>query len=288
MKFGVNTFLWSAAFTAEHFPKLKTIRDYGFDGVEVSLFKPEEFPANEIRRALEENGLECTVCSVLLPGFSLISPDENIRRTTIHHLSACIEKTAEAGAKIIAGPLYHPVGSFSGIRRTESEWTNAVCGYRELAPVLERNRVHLCIEPLNRFETYFLNTTADAVRLCDEVNHPYVGILWDTFHANIEEKNLHDSLVSAARHLKHVHTCENDRGTPGSGHVDWNGVFRALTEIGYDGWLTIESFGFSLGELSAAAAIWRDLAPTSDEIASAGVRFLKQRAQASESTGNHV
>lgn len=281
MKFGVNTFLWSAAFTAEHFPKLKTIREYGFDGVEVSLFKPEEFPANEIRRAAEENGLECTVCSVLLPGFSLISPDEDVRRTTIRHMSACIEKTAEAGAKIIAGPLYHPVGAFSGLRRTDAEWANAVRGYRELAPALERNQVQLCIEPLNRFETYFLNTTADGVRLCDEVNHPNVGILWDTFHSNIEEKDLHDSLVSAKRYVKHIHTCENDRGTPGTGHVDWQGVFRAIDEIGYDGWLTIESFGFSLGELSAAAAIWRDLAPTSDEIASDGVRFLKQRVAAS-------
>jgi D-psicose/D-tagatose/L-ribulose 3-epimerase len=277
MRFGVNTFLWTAAFTPEHFPKLKAIRDYGFDGVEVSLFKPEEFPAMDIRRAVEENGLACTVCCVLLPGFSLISPDEEVRRRTIRHLSACVEKTADAGAQIIAGPLYHPVGTFSGGRRTEAEWNNAVRAYNELAPVLERNHVQLCIEPLNRFETYFLNTTADALRLCDEVNHPNIGILWDTFHANIEEKDLHDSLVGAKRHLKHVHTCENDRGTPGSGHVDWRGVFSALHEIGYDGWLTIESFGFSLGELSAAAAIWRDLAPTSDEIASLGIRFLKER-----------
>jgi D-psicose/D-tagatose/L-ribulose 3-epimerase len=217
------------------------------------------------------------VCSVLLPGFSLISDDEAIRRRTIQHLNTCIEKTAEAGAQIIAGPLYHPVGSFSGTRRTDEEWRNAVQSYRELTPALERNRVQLCIEPLNRFETYFLNTTADAVRLCDEVNHANVGILWDTFHANIEEKNLHDALAEAKRHVKHVHACENDRGTPGSGHVDWNGVFRAVDEIGYDGWLTIESFGFSLGELSAAAAIWRDLASTTEEIASDGLKFLKQQ-----------
>jgi D-psicose/D-tagatose/L-ribulose 3-epimerase len=280
MKFGVNTFLWTAAFTREHFPKLKAIREYGFDGVEVSLFKPDEFPAAEIRHAVEENGLGCTVCSVLLPGFSLISPDEDIRRKTIRHLSACIEKTAEAGAQIIAGPLYHPVGAFSGRRRNEAEWTNAVNGYRALAPVLERNHVQLCIEPLNRFETYFLNTTADAVRLCDEVDHPNVGILWDTFHANIEEKNLGDALFGARRHLKHVHTCENDRGTPGSGHVDWDEVLGAVRELEYDGWLTIESFGFSLGELSSAAAIWRDLAPSVDEIASEGLRFLKQRTSA--------
>ena len=110
------------------------------------------------------------------------------------------------------------------------------------------------------------------------MSHPNVGLLIDTFHSNIEEKNVPDAYRTAARHLKHVHTCENDRGTPGSGHVDWTGVFKALREIGYDGNLTIESFGFSLGGISAAASIWRDLAPTPDSIAIEGVRFLKQMA----------
>ena len=150
-------------------------------------------------------------------------------------------------------------------------------GYQELGPVLDEYRVELCIEPLNRFETFFLNTTADAVALCAAVDHPRVGILWDTFHANIEEKHPAAALASTSRYLKHVHTCENDRGTPGSGHVDWPGVFGALRQIGYNGWLTIESFGFTLGDLSAAAAIWRDLEDTPEEIAWRGVEFLKQQ-----------
>ena len=137
------------------------------------------------------------------------------------------------------------VGSFSGVRRTSDEWNRAVEGYRELGPVLASHNVQLAIEPLNRFETYFLNTTVDAVALCDEVAHPNAGILWDTFHANIEEKHIGDSLLQAGPHLKHVHTCENDRGIPGSGHVEWNSVFAALRDLKYDGWLTIESFGFA-------------------------------------------
>jgi D-psicose/D-tagatose/L-ribulose 3-epimerase len=280
MRYGINTFIWTGEFGLEHLPKLETARQMGFDGVEIPFFMPDIFPASAIRKELERQNLDCTVCSVLLPGLSLISPDESVRRKTIDHVTACVEKTAELGARIIAGPLYHPVGSFSGGRRTETEWHNAVASYRELAPVLERTGVQLCIEPLNRFETYFLNTTEDAVRLCDEVGHPNVGILWDTFHANIEEKLLYPALLKAGRHLKHVHTCENDRGTPGTGHVDWDGVFRALNELQYDGWLTIESFGFSIGQISAAASIWRDLAATPDTIASEGVGFLKKHFQA--------
>jgi D-psicose/D-tagatose/L-ribulose 3-epimerase len=275
MRFGVNTFLWTAKFTDRNFHLLPTIRDHGFDGIEVSLFHPQEFLATKIRHALSEYGLGCTVCSVLPNGMSLICDDSDIRRKARSHMSDCVQVTAEAGADLIAGPLYAPVGYLPGRRRTQDEWKRAIDAYQELGPVLEKNGIHLCIEPLNRFETYFLNTTADAIRLCEEVSHPNVGILWDTFHANIEEKDLKQALLSTGRHLKHVHTCENDRGAPGSGHVDWEGVFAALGQLQYDRWLTIESFGFALGELSSAASIWRDLAQTPEDIAWEGVEFLK-------------
>jgi D-psicose/D-tagatose/L-ribulose 3-epimerase len=277
MKFGVNTFLWSASFGLEQFHLLPFIREQGFDGVEVPLIHPEAFPAAAIRRALEDNGLACTVCSILPRELSVISDDAEIRRRARSHLAACIRACAEAGASLIAGPLYSPVGYLPGRRRTAAEWDRAVETWQELAPVLASSRVELCLEPLNRFETYFLNTTADAIRLCDEIGHPSVGILWDTFHANIEEKNLPDALRACGRHLKHVHTSENDRGTPGTGHIDWRGVFSALDDLRYNGWLTIESFGFALGELSAAASIWRDLASSPNEICCEGVRFLKSR-----------
>ncbi len=116
----------------------------------------------------------------------------------------------------------------------------------------------LAIELLNRFETYFLNTAADAAALCDQVGHPNVGILFDTFRANIEEKDIAAGYITLGKHLKHVHTCENDHGTPGSGHVEWSAVFPALRDLDYDGWLVIESFSFALGDLSAAACLWRD------------------------------
>lgn len=276
MKFGVHSFIWTADFSPADFALLPRIKEGGFDGVELPLFEPRTYPAAEIRKGLEEHGLTCTFSVVIPAGMSLIADDGAVRVRTREYLARCIEKVAETGAKLIVGPMYSPVGYISGSRRTEEEWKRAVEGFRSLAPMLESCDVTMALEPINRFETYFLNTAADVARLCEEVGSPRVGALIDTFHANIEEKDVAAAFKIAGKHLKHVHTCENDRGTPGTGHVPWKEVFAALKELRYDGWLTIESFGFSIGGISAAASIWRDLAATPDEIAFEGVKFLKK------------
>ncbi len=276
MKFGVNTFIWSESFDRSNLPLLPKVKSWGFDGVEVPLFRAAEFAAADIRKGLEENGLECTVCSVLLPGFSLISDDASVRKKTVTHMQELIKAASEAGAKVIAGPLYSPVGYLPGRRRTADEWKWAVEGHQAVGETLTRHGVTMAIEPLNRFETFFLNTASDAAKLCAEINHPNVGVLFDTFHANIEEKDIGAGYRTVGRHLKHVHTCENDRGIPGSGHVEWPSVFAALRDVKYDGWLTIESFGFALPNLSAAAAIWRDIEKSPESIASEGVKFQRK------------
>jgi D-psicose/D-tagatose/L-ribulose 3-epimerase len=276
MKFGVNTFIWTANFDRSNLRLLPQLKAGGFDGVEVPLFRPSEFATADIAKGLADNGLECTICSVLTGGLSIISEDAAVRRQTRVHMEDCVKTAADVGAKIMAGPLYSPVGYLSGRRRTADEWKWAVDCYQSLGPVLQRYGVTIAIEPLNRFETYFLNTAQDAAALCDQIGHPNVGVLFDTFHANIEEKDIAQGYRTVGRHLKHVHTCENDRGIPGTGHVEWKSVFQALRDLKYDGWLTIESFGFALGELSAAASIWRDIAPTPESIAYEGVKFLRK------------
>jgi D-psicose/D-tagatose/L-ribulose 3-epimerase len=175
------------------------------------------------------------------------------------------------------GPFCAPVGQLLGRRRTEDEWKRAVEGLESLGDTLEACDVTLTVEPLNRFETYFLNTAADGARLADDVAHPKVGIAFDTFHGNIEEKNLGDAVRTLGGRLKHVHACENDRGIPGSGHIEWREVAGSLREIGYNGWVVIESFGSNIPEIAAAACIWRDLAPSSEAIAADGLRFLKSQ-----------
>lgn len=277
MKFGVNTFIWSDTFSREQIPLLARIKEAGFDGVEAPLFSPTAFDDPGVRRALADSGLDCTVCSVLPPGSSLVSDDCETRAKTLDHMRACIRTCNEIGAKTMAGPLYSPVGYLPGRRRTADEWKRAVEAYRALTPDLEAASVTVAIEPLNRYETFFLNTAADAVALCEEINHGNVGVLFDTYHANIEEKDIAAAIRAVGRHLKHFHSCENDRGIPGSGHIDWTAVIEAVRDVGYDRWFVIESFGFALGSLSAAASIWRDLAPQAEDIAFKGLHFLKQR-----------
>jgi D-psicose/D-tagatose/L-ribulose 3-epimerase len=278
MKYGINTLLWGAAVGPDDFDRLPAIREAGFDGIEVPIFAPGAFPAAALRRALADAGLECTAVSIIPAGLGLVSADDRVRQQAEDHVAAVLACCAEAGIRLLSGPLYSPVGYLPGRRREPDEWRRTVESWQRLAPTAAAAGVAIGIEPLNRFETYFLNTAADGAAFCDAVGHPSVGLLVDTFHANIEEKTIGEALRTAGRHLKHVHTCENDRGVPGSGHVAWQECFAALAALGYNGWLTIESFGFALGEISAAAAIWRDLAPTPEAIAFDGLRFLRQLA----------
>ena len=275
MKFGVNTMIWSGAYDGQVQGLLASIKERGFDGIEIPLFRLDGFDAAAVRRDTKAAGLECTVASAFIRELSPISDDAGVRSKAIDHLKGLINASAECGAKVLCGPMYSPVGYLPGRRRTAEEWKRAVAALQAVGDTLAATGVTLAVEPLNRFETYFLNTAEDAARLCDEVAHPNVGILFDTFHANIEEKHVGPAIRSVAKHLRHVHTCENDRGIPGSGHVEWAAAFEALREVKYDGWLTIESFGFNIGDISAAAAIWRDIEKTPDSIGFDGLAFLK-------------
>lgn len=277
MRFGVNTFIWAARFDPALIP-LEAIKRHGADGIEVPIFLPDDFDVAGIRNAQRDFDLECTVASVNPPGINPISNDPEVRSRSIEHWKRVIGAVARAGASVLVGPLYAPVGYLTGLRRTAGEWCWAIEFFHALDPALRDSGVTIAVEPLNRFETYFLNTAADTISLVEQIGSPSVGILFDTFHANLEEKDLAAACRRCGPHLKHVHTCENDRGVPGTGHVDWAGLFSALRSIGYDGWLTIESFNSTIKELAAATAIWRDLAPRQDDIAFQGLAFLRRMA----------
>jgi len=278
MKIGINTFIWAAQFEKEHLPLLATIKEKGFDCVELTRFNWDGFPADEIRTELQRLNLPVTFCTAFgNKDVSLVAPTSAGREEGRTTLKRAIESVAKIGCRMLVGPFHSPVGYLPGRRRTEEEWRWEVEALRELGDHAAKHGVTLAVEPLNRFESYFLNTAADAARLCSEVNHPNVGILYDTFHANIEEKDQGDAIRTVAKHLVHVHSCENDRGTPGSGHIEWNKVFPALHEIHYQGYLVIESFGFAIKEIAAAACIWRDLAATPEAIAWDGLTFLRKQ-----------
>ena len=275
MKLGVNTFIWTSEFTRANLDLLPRIREAGFDGVELPVAQPATFPTADVRRALDANDLGCTVCSVILQDYSLVDDDAGVRRRTQQHVRDVVRVAADLGTSLLNGPLYAPVGYLPGRRRTDDEWQRAIEGYQALTDDLDAHGMTLAIEPLNRFETYFLNTASDAKALCDAVGHQRVGAAFDTFHANIEEKDVAAACRLLGGHLKHVQASENDRGTPGSGHVDWKGLFAVLGELGYDEWVTIESFGPNLGAFSSAVCIWRDIEPDVESIAFDGLRFLR-------------
>ena len=274
MKFAASALLWTPFFGEPHFHLLPAIREHGFDGFEVAFFEPLKIDAPGIRRAIENCGLEPLACNLLPAGLSPTSGDAEVRRRTRRHFLDCIRISAEMGAKCLGGPVYAPVGYLPGRRRTADEWNWAVECFQSLGDTLDEYGVTLAIEPLNRFETYFLNTAADAISLAIAIGHTRIGVLLDTFHTNIEEKDVAAAFRCAGAHLKHIQACENDRGIPGTGHVDFAGIARALDEIGYTGWITIESLG-AWSELASAAAIWRDLAPSPEAIAFEGLRYLR-------------
>ena len=275
LKIGVNGLLWSTQVGPAEFDLLPRLRAAGFDIFEIPMFVPREVPVTTLTRALDANQLDRTVCAILPAGLSPISSDASVRAKTLVHLKDCVRTTSDLGASLIAGPLYAPVGYLTGQRRTDDELKLAVNCFQSLTGTLDENSVTLALEPLNRFETFFLNTAAEGRLLCNAIGHPRIGLLLDTFHANIEEKEVAASFAATKTWLRHIHISENDRGIPGSGHVNFPAVLTTLHEMGYAGSLVIESFGYHHPELAAATAIWRDLAPTPEAIAFEGIRYLK-------------
>lgn len=281
MKYGINMMVWTTRVSRNQSALLSRIREWGFDGVELFLSPEDPADISWVKRTLDHLRLERTTCSVLPREAHLVSANPEVRARGVDYLSRCVERTVELGARLICGPLYAGLGVMTGSRRTDEEWKWAVESLGAVARRGEELGITLCLEPLNRFETYFLNTLQDGARLVSEIGAPNVRIHLDTFHANIEEKQPATAVRSVAKDLGHVHISENDRGIPGTGHVDWRGIFSVLREVGYNGWLTIESFAKPEPELASAASIWRDVANSGDELALQGLQFIKKLAEQS-------
>lgn len=274
MKLGISAFAWTAKLDQAHLDLLPHVAELGMDGFEIPMFDPATLAVTEIRRAFESSGLDCTVCAILPHGINPISPDAAVRRDALRHLIRCIETAASCGAQLLGGPLYAPIGYLPPHRPTRDEWLWAEDLFQALGEVLDAHQVTLSIEPVNRSETFFLRTAAEAKVLCKAVGHPRIGVTIDTFHANIEEKNIGDAILLLGPHLKHVHASENDRGLLGQGHVDFPGVIGALEENGYDGYLMIEGFGYAPDDESAPGYLWAQLNVSPEDLARKGFQYL--------------
>ena len=279
MKFGMNLLLWTTEVGPEHDGVLEALKAMGFDAVEVPVFNLESVaPYDRLGKKLKELGLKSTAVTVMTPEANPISPDAKIRDAAVARLDRVLECCSAFNAEILCGPTHSAIGVFSGEGPTEAEFQ---AGVETMTKAAERARVHgilLGIEYLNRFENYFLTTAADTVKFVRAVNHPYLKMMYDSFHAHIEEKDQAKAIGACAAETIHVHVSENDRGIPGTGQVRWDSFFGALKTQGYDGSLTIEAFGRALPALAAATRVWRDLFPDPLELCREGLAFIKKNA----------
>jgi D-psicose/D-tagatose/L-ribulose 3-epimerase len=280
MKIGMNLLLWTGHVDECHVPVLKALKATGFDGVEVPVFDASD--AGHYRwlgGVLDDLGLMRTAVA-LIPdeAHSPVSAEAVHRQGAIDHLSRVIDCSAALGSEGLVGPWFQPLAVFSGEGPTDDELARCAEVHRAIAGRARDAGLFCALEPLNRFECYLLNTCEQASAYLEQLQEPGFGILYDSFHANIEEK---DPLAALHRawskgHVNHVHISENDRGTPGRGHAKIRETIAMLKGFGYEGWLTIEAFGKALPELAAATRVWRDFFASPEEVCTEGYDYIRQ------------
>ncbi|MCC9599852.1 sugar phosphate isomerase/epimerase [Stieleria sp. JC731] len=274
MKYGMNLLLWTGEVTEEMYPVCEQLKEIGFDGVELPMFNLD-LDYGAIGKQLDSMELKRTGVTIRIEEDNPISPDPAVRKKGIELTKKTLDLAAEAGIETLVGPYHSAIGLFSGAGPTEDEWKWGVEGMRECAEHAGNVGVRIGVEALNRFECYLLNAHADSARFVREVDHPACGMMYDTFHSNIEEKSITDAINVGGDKLIHIHISENDRSTPGKGGVNWQENFDAITNSGYDGWLVIEAFGLALPEIAAATKIWRKMFDTEIKLAKEGFEFMK-------------
>jgi len=276
IKFGINLLLWTDTLTDHLFPQVEKIKAMGFDVVELPMFDKDVANCEKWGKRLDEIGLLRSGTCAYGPDDNMISDDPKVRRSGIDANKKILDCCAAAGCTVMAGDSYSALGCFTNKGPTSDEWKWAIDGMREVAEHAQKVNVKIAVEALNRFECYFINCAADGARFVKEVNHPYCGMMYDTFHSHIEEKNIPNAIRLLKDCLVHVHISENDRSTPGTGNVRWNENFDTLHEIGYDGFMVCEAFGLALPKLAAATKIWRRMYESEDQLARDVLAFMKR------------
>ncbi|MDX1964836.1 MAG: sugar phosphate isomerase/epimerase [Pirellulales bacterium] len=276
MKYGMNLLLWTDHLHDGLLPILEQLKALGYDGVEVPIFDPRPELFIPWKKKLTDLGLACTAVAVRGAADNPISPDAKVRALGVQNNKLTVDCCAAIGAETLLGPFHSAIGEFTGKGPTEDEFKWGVESMRQVAEHAGQANVRLACEYLNRFELYFLNCAAQMVRFVKAVDHPACGMMYDTFHANIEEKDISTAIRLAAPHLYHVHISENDRSTPGQGEIGWNETFNALHEVKYNGWLVVEAFGLALPGISAATKIWRRMFDDEMQLAKEGLAFMKK------------
>ena len=278
MRFGINSFLFVSPFTTESTKLFSTFKKWGFDTVELPIEDPSHIDPAKVKAAADKAGIAIgSVCACMGPGRDFRGTPEE-QKTAMDYCTALIDQAVILGCPRLIGPVYSVVGKADAVEPAQQkvEWALVVANLKVLAKHAEARGVMICIEPLNRFETDFLNTSDQGLKLIKAVGSKAVKLHLDTFHMNIEEKNQAAAIRKVGKHLVHFHACGSDRGTPGGDHIDWKSIAKALKDVGYQGDVVIESFTTDVKVIARAAAIWRKIEPRRNDIAVKGLAFLKK------------
>jgi D-psicose/D-tagatose/L-ribulose 3-epimerase len=280
IKFGVSTFVWVSPFGTADFDLAYKIKDMGYDIIEVAVEDRNLIDWEKLKEVVNKAGLKVTISGAFGTERDISSDNPAYRKQGLEYIIDCVEIAKDMGSPVFTGPVYSAVGKTRLVSEEQKRQERAWCieNLNIAAKVAEECGVIIGVEPLNRFETDMVNTVDQALSIVKEVNSPAVQISLDTFHGNIEEKSIPASIRKIGKNLLcHVQANESDRGTPGTGNLDWDGIKAALDEIGYEGAMVIETFGSPSKELAKAASIWRPLANSADELASEGLAFYKKQ-----------
>jgi D-psicose/D-tagatose/L-ribulose 3-epimerase len=278
MRFGINTFLFTFPFTNASTKWFKTFKQWGFDTVEIAIDDPDTFDAAYVKAELDKVGLPCgSACGC----FGLdrdLRGDAAAQENSLTYLRKVIDQMVVLDCPRLIGPAYSAVGRIGGAEPAEyrKQWATVVKNLRKICAYAEKQGKAICLEPLNRFETDFINTVDQALKMVKDVGSPALKIHLDTFHMNIEEKCQGDAIRKAGKYLGHIHACGSDRGTPGNDHICWDSIAKALKAVKYNGDVVIESFTKDVKIIAKAAAIWRQIEPSREEIATKGLRNLRR------------
>ncbi len=278
MQFGASTFIWASPFSNQTLDLVDKVAKLGFDIIEICVEDPATIDAAAIRKRCEAAGIGASVCGAFGPDRDMSADDPAVREHARAYVRKCVDIAEELGAKVVVGPMYSAVGRTRMAEPAErkAQRTLAADSIRECARYAAPKGISLGVEPLNRFETDLINTVDQGLGLLDEIGEANVGLLLDTFHMNIEEKDLPKAIRKAAGRITEFHACSSDRGTPGEDHVDWAGVVTALRDGGYDGPVVIEAFTPKIKEIARAVSIWRQLSESEDALAGNGLAHLKR------------
>jgi D-psicose/D-tagatose/L-ribulose 3-epimerase len=274
-KVGFNLLLWTAMVSEKMKPLADRLKTIGYDGIEVAMGESGTTPYVEFGKYLKGMDLEVTTVLALGKDEDPISESEAVRKKAVEKLKWAVDRANDLGAKNICGPFHSAFANFSRKPPSEDEYKRSAEVLHQAGEYAAKSDVVFTAEAINRFECYLCNTISQLSKVVKMADHPNIRPMFDTHHANIEEKNFQDTIKSIKGSLAHVHISENDRGTPGDGHVQWDNVFAALSQVGYKGWLTIEAFSRNDVDFANSINVWREYNQPWD-IATNGLAFIKK------------